>query len=124
MKRKPLDPREQRREQARRAALNALARARRAALRAGVELCDWEGDFWVPWNSGSRLGRAFGDPEKGAPGQALSFRQGRKLKEIAPRRARSPHRRRSRMERDPERDRLSGRVARFAGSARAFPARG
>ncbi len=27
-------------------------------------------------------GRAFGDPEKGAPGQALSSMQGRKLKEI------------------------------------------
>ena len=28
-------------------------------------------------------GRAFGDPELGAPGQALSAMQGRKLKEIA-----------------------------------------
>jgi hypothetical protein len=28
-------------------------------------------------------GRAFADPEKGAPGQALSSMQGRKLKEIA-----------------------------------------
>jgi hypothetical protein len=28
-------------------------------------------------------GRAFADPEKGAPGQALSAMQGRKLKEIA-----------------------------------------
>ena len=27
-------------------------------------------------------GRAFADPEKGAPGQALSAMQGRKLKEI------------------------------------------
>ena len=27
-------------------------------------------------------GRAFGDPEKGAPGQAQSAMQGRKLKEI------------------------------------------
>ena len=27
-------------------------------------------------------GRAFGDPELGAPGQALSSMQGRKLKEI------------------------------------------
>ena len=27
-------------------------------------------------------GRAFGDPEKGAPGQALSSMQGRKLREI------------------------------------------
>ena len=29
------------------------------------------------------LGRAFGDPELGAPGQALSSMQGHKLKEIA-----------------------------------------
>ena len=28
-------------------------------------------------------GRAFADPEKGGPGQALSAMQGRKLKEIA-----------------------------------------
>jgi len=28
-------------------------------------------------------GRAFGDPELGAPGQALSAMQGRKLKEIS-----------------------------------------
>lgn len=28
-------------------------------------------------------GRAFGDPELGSPGQALSALQGRKLKEIA-----------------------------------------
>jgi hypothetical protein len=44
-------------------------------------------------------GRAFADPEKGAPGQALSAMQGRKLKEIAkkakgeapkPRRSRKP----------------------------------
>ena len=27
-------------------------------------------------------GRAFGDPDKGAPGQALSSMQGRKLREI------------------------------------------
>ncbi|WP_337185243.1 hypothetical protein [Phenylobacterium sp.] len=67
----------------RRAALNALKRARRAADRAGVELSDWEGEFLT--DVGERVktyGRAFGDPEKGAPGQALSLMQARKLREI------------------------------------------
>ncbi|MGA2952953.1 MAG: hypothetical protein ABSD80_12045, partial [Caulobacteraceae bacterium] len=41
MKRSPPDPR----AQAKRAALNALKRARRAADKAGVELSDWEGEF-------------------------------------------------------------------------------
>ena len=79
MKRTPPD----RRAQASRAALNALKRARRAAERAGVALSDWEGEFLG--SVGQRVaayGRAFADPEKGAPGQALSHRQGVKLKEI------------------------------------------
>ncbi|MEO7027606.1 MAG: hypothetical protein ABI056_08630 [Caulobacteraceae bacterium] len=79
MKRTPPDPR----EKARRAALNALARARRATLRAGIDLSEWEGEFLTSVEARIEThGRAFGDPEKGAPGQALSFRQGRKLKEI------------------------------------------
>lgn len=80
MKRKAPD----RREQAKRAALNALKRARRQAERAGVKLSDWEGEFLG--SVGERLktfGRAFGDPEKGAPGEALSAMQHVKLKEIA-----------------------------------------
>jgi hypothetical protein len=67
-----------------RAALNALKRARRAADKAGITLSDWEGEFLD--SVGERVqthGRAFGDPELGAPGQALSAMQGRKLKEIA-----------------------------------------
>lgn len=79
MKRQPPD----RREQAKRAALNALRKARRAADRAGVELSDWEGEFLGSVAERlSTYGRAFGDPEKGAPGTALSVRQGVKLKEI------------------------------------------
>ena len=38
---KPPDPR----AQARKAALNALKRARRTADKAGIELSDWEGEF-------------------------------------------------------------------------------
>ena len=69
---------------AKRAALNALRRAQRQADRAGVKLSDWEGEFLG--SVADRLktfGRAFGDPEKGAPGEALSALQTVKLKEIA-----------------------------------------
>ncbi len=79
MKRSPPD----RRAQAKRAALNALRRAQRAADKAGVKLSDWEGEFLGSVAERvSTYGRAFGDPEKGAPGAALSARQGVKLKEI------------------------------------------
>ncbi|ODT88967.1 hypothetical protein [Phenylobacterium sp. SCN 70-31] len=82
-KKPPASPLEARKAATRRAALNALKRARRAADKAGVELSDWEGEFLT--DVGERVktyGRAFGDPEKGAPGQALSLMQARKLKEI------------------------------------------
>jgi hypothetical protein len=80
LKRSPPDPK----KQARRAALNALRRARRAAERAGVELSEWEGEFLGSVEQRvTAFGRAFADPEKGAPGQALSARQNRKLKEIS-----------------------------------------
>jgi hypothetical protein len=72
------------RAQAKRAVLNALKRARRMAARAGVELTDWEGEFLGSVEDRVKTyGRAFADPEKGAPGQALSIRQTVKLKEIA-----------------------------------------
>ena len=80
MKRKLPDPK----AQAKRAALNALKRARRQADRAGVKLSDWEGEFLGSVEDRLKtFGRAFGDPEKGAPGQALSALQQVKLKEIA-----------------------------------------
>ncbi|WP_421738976.1 hypothetical protein [Caulobacter sp.] len=71
------------RAQARKAALKALERARRAADKAGVELSDWEGEFLG--SVAQRIqtyGRAFGDPEKGGRDQALSANQTIKLKEI------------------------------------------
>lgn len=71
-------------EQAKKAALNALKRARRAAEKSGVELSEWEGEFLT--SVAQRVetyGRAFADPEKGARGQALSGNQAIKLKEIA-----------------------------------------
>ena len=81
MKRTPLA--KDRRKQASRAALGALKRASRAAERAGVALSDWEGEFLGSVSQRvAAYGRAFADPEKGAPGEALSARQGVKLKEI------------------------------------------
>lgn len=77
---KPPDPR----IQARKAALNALKRARRTADKAGIELSEWEGEFLG--SVAQRIetyGRAFGDPEKGGAGQAMSVNQTLKLKEIA-----------------------------------------
>ena len=80
MNRKPPDPK----AQAKRAALNALRRAKRRAERAGVKLSDWEGEFLGSVEQRVKTyGRAFGDPEKGAAGQALSMLQTVKLKEIA-----------------------------------------
>ena len=80
MKRKVPD----RKAQAQRAALNALKRARRQAERAGVKLSDWEGEFLGSVEARLKtFGRAFGDPDKGAPGEALSAMQQSKLKEIA-----------------------------------------
>ena len=73
-----------RKAQAKRAALNALKRARRTAEKAGVKLSDWEGEFLSEVADRVKTyGRAFGDPEKGAPGEALSALQAVKLKEIA-----------------------------------------
>jgi hypothetical protein len=80
LNRKPPD----RKAQAKKAALNALKRARRMAERAGVKLSDWEGDFLGSVEDRVKtFGRAFADPEKGGPGQALSLMQHVKLKEIA-----------------------------------------
>ena len=84
MKRKdPPSPFEAQRKAAQRQALNALKRAKRTADKAGVALSDWEGEFLGSVSERvETYGRAFGDPEKGSPGQALSTMQARKLKEI------------------------------------------
>ena len=79
MKRSPPD----RKALAQRAALSALKRAKRLADRAGVKLSDWEGEFLDSVSGRLKTyGKAFGDPEKGAPGEALSAMQHVKLKEI------------------------------------------
>ena len=104
MRRTPTDPR----AQAKRAALNALKRARRQAERAGVKLSDWEGEFLGSVEDRLKtFGRAFGDPEKGAAGEALSLMQRIKLKEIAVKAkgekpARPARRRKSKPEPEPE----------------------
>ncbi len=60
-----------------------MRRARSAAAKTGVELSDWEGEFLGSVEERvETYGRAFGDPEKGGPGQSLSVMQARKLKEI------------------------------------------
>ena len=54
------------------------------AERAQVELSDWEGEFLGSVEDRVKTyGRAFGDPEKGGAGEALSVMQTVKLKEIA-----------------------------------------
>jgi hypothetical protein len=80
----PASPYEAQKAAAKRAALNALKRARRLADKAGVTLSEWEGEFLGSVADRVKTyGRAFGDPEKGARGQALSALQTVKLKEIA-----------------------------------------
>jgi hypothetical protein len=69
---------------AKRAALRALRKARKAADVAGVTLSDWEGEFLGSVEERvEKYGRAFRDAEKGHPGASLSLRQAVKLKEIA-----------------------------------------
>jgi hypothetical protein len=73
-----------RKAQAKRAALNALRKARRVADRAGIKLSEWEDEFLGDVEGRVKTyGRAFGDPEKGGAGEALSVMQHVKLKEIA-----------------------------------------
>ena len=75
--------REAERKRAKRVALKALRKARLAAEKSGVKLSDWEGEFLGSVEGRlETYGRAFGDPEKGSAGQALSTLQGVKLKEI------------------------------------------
>jgi hypothetical protein len=72
-----------RKAQAKRAALNALRKAKRAADRAGVALSAWEDEFIESVSTRVKTyGRAFGDPEKGDPNAPLSVLQAVKLKEI------------------------------------------
>jgi hypothetical protein len=69
---------------AKRSALKALRRARKAAEISSIKLSDWEGEFLGSVETRvERYGRAFRDPEKGGPGAALSMLQSQKLKEIA-----------------------------------------
>jgi hypothetical protein len=66
-----------------RSALNALRKARRSALRAGLDLSEWEEAFLGSVKARLEThGRAFADPEKGASGQALSLKQASKVREI------------------------------------------
>jgi hypothetical protein len=80
----PKERREAENARAKRSALKALRRARKAAEVSSVKLSDWEGEFLGSVETRvERYGRAFRDPEKGGPGAALSMLQSQKLKEIA-----------------------------------------
>lgn len=80
----PADPKALAQARAKRAALNALRRAKRIVEKTGAELSAWEGEFLGSVEERvEKYGRAFRDPDKGAPGQGLSALQGVKLKEIA-----------------------------------------
>ena len=52
--------------------------------KAGIVFSEWEGEFLEAVAQRVKTyGRAFGDPDKGAPGTPLSVMQGVKLKEIS-----------------------------------------
>ena len=75
---------EDRKAQAKRAALRVLRKARRAVETSEVKLSEWEGEFLGSVETRvEKYGRAFADPEKGGPGSSLSVRQTVKLKEIS-----------------------------------------
>jgi hypothetical protein len=79
-----LPSRENRKKQAKRAALRALKKARRQAEASGAKLSNWEDEFLVSVEARvEKFGRAFGDPEKGGMDSSLSVRQAVKVKEIA-----------------------------------------
>ncbi|SRR5579885_788697 len=72
------------RARAKRAALRALRRARRAAEESGARLSDWEGEFLGSVEARvEKYGRAFRDAEKGPAHASLSVLQAVKVKEIA-----------------------------------------
>ena len=76
---KPISPREAAAKQA----LRHLKKAERTAARTGVDLSEWENTFLSDVSARLKTyGRAFADPDKGAPGSALSAMQGYKLRQI------------------------------------------
>jgi hypothetical protein len=78
------EQRERQRTRAKRAALRAVQKARDAAAETGAELSPWETTFLGSVEERvETYGRAFGDPQKGAPNASLSNLQGGKLREIA-----------------------------------------
>jgi hypothetical protein len=78
------DKRARDRARAKRAALRALKRAKRAAAESGVALSDWEGEFLGSVEGRvETYGSAFRDREKGPRNASLSILQTVKLKEIS-----------------------------------------
>jgi hypothetical protein len=88
------EQRKRQRARAKRAALRALTKARAAAAETGADLSTWESEFLGSVEERVlTYGRAFGDPEKGAPGASLSKRQTGKLREITAKAKGKPARR-------------------------------
>ena len=76
-------PRPSFREVSAKLALKAVKKAERTAAKAGVAFSPWEDAFLTDVEARLKTyGRAFADPDKGAPGAALSVLQTYKLKEI------------------------------------------
>ena len=64
--------------------MRALKKAERTAAKTGVELSAWEGEFLSDVTDRLKTyGRAYADPDKGAPGAARSALQGFKLRQIS-----------------------------------------
>jgi hypothetical protein len=83
-KKSPQQLRDADRARAKRSALKALRKARVAVEASDTELSEWEGGFLGSVETRvEKYGRAFRDPDKGAPGASLSVLQTQKLKEIA-----------------------------------------
>jgi hypothetical protein len=77
------EQREAERKHAKRVALKALRKAKKAAQTSGVKLSEWEDEFLGSVEERiEKYGRAFGDPEKGSLASSLSIRQSVKVKEI------------------------------------------
>jgi len=85
MKDKDEQKRERQRQAKKRKALSRIRKALSKAelLKGGQEFSDWENEFAQSLEEKlNTFDSAFIDPEKGRPGEALSYRQAIKLKEI------------------------------------------
>jgi len=77
------EEREKRRETQAKKAVRRAARLLRMAAKEGAKTTGWEDEFLNDVKARvEKYGAAFKDPDKGHPGDALSFKQAYKLSEI------------------------------------------